>query len=345
VDTGFKYDRVFMLLELEGEELKNMHVPLYPQMALFKTQIIEDEGKADGGSIIVTYSGPNDVLPEQRLEVPLIPDTTNLDRIDVNMHSSPVKGYTMGAEYNDWFTAQFGFPVILAYIGPERRSVLGNLLPTPAAAASTIRSASRFLSSYLPTAIVGKQEGPSGITFADCAHFLVCTTESLKDTSARLPGGVEMDIKKFRPNIVVSGAPKAWAEDLWGEIVVKTQDGAQVDIPLTGNCVRCVSINVDYNTGKPGLGEDGQMLKKLMSDRRIDKGAKYKPVFGRYGFLASTESLGKSIAVGDGVDVVKTLEETTTFGRLTPPLFLCTSTNFCCRLAGSRQLNSINCFC
>lgn len=56
------------------------------------------------------------------------------------------------------------------------------------------------------------------------------------------------------------------------------------------------------------------MLKKLNSDRRVDRGAKWSPVFGRYSFLAP-DCDGQVISVGDEVVVSKRLEETTKFGK------------------------------
>lgn len=308
MDTGLEYDRTFMLLKVdngpEGRLFKNMHVTRFTEMSLFKTSM-------SGDTLTVSYSGPkNDPVPETSINIPLRPDTSKLSLIDVEMHKSPTKAFEMGDQYKAWFTKQFGYDVLLAYIGPKRRPVLGSLMPTAP-------SAQNVLSSWLPTALGGNKAEPetTGITFADCANFLVVTEESLADCSVRLPNGLDMDIRKFRPNIVVKGSPAAWDEDYWGSLEIHRSDDQEEDIemPLTANCIRCTSINIDYDTGKPGEGEDGKMLKKLMSDRRVDKGAKYSPIFGRYGYLG--KGLGKSISVGDDVEVRKRLTERTTWGE------------------------------
>lgn len=57
------------------------------------------------------------------------------------------------------------------------------------------------------------------------------------------------------------------------------------------------------------------MLKMLQKDRRIDPGAKYSPVFGRYSFL-DKESEGALVAVGDEVQITKRNTERTVFGEL-----------------------------
>lgn len=288
----------------EGRIFRNMHVTRFTEMSLFKTSI-------SGDTLTVSYSGSkNDPVPESSIDIPLLPDMGSLNLIDVEMHKSPTKAYEMGDQYKAWFTKQFGYDVLLAYIGPKRRPILGSLMPT----APLVQS---MLSSWLPTALGGKKEEPetSGITFADCAHFLVVTEESLSDCSARLPDGMDMDIRKFRPNIVLKGSPAAWDEDYWGAIKIHHSDdhGEEIEMPLTANCIRCTSINIDYNTGKPGDGEEGNMLKKLMSDRRVDKGAKYSPIFGRYGYLG--KGFGKRLSIGDDVEVTKRLTERTTWGE------------------------------
>ena len=113
-----------------------------------------------------------------------------------------------------------------------------------------------------------------------------------------------MDISKFRPNIIVEGADEEYEEDFWGEI----QIGDNAVIVLTQNCFRCNSLNIDYGTGKVALGESGKILKKLNSDRRVDPGAKWSPVFGRYGFLKRLDGKqgeGVRVSVGDEVKVIK----------------------------------------
>lgn len=149
------------------------------------------------------------------------------------------------------------------------------------------------------------------ITFADCAPFLVISETSVDDVSARLEGDEYMDRTKFRPNIVISGAQSAFEEDYWTEVVFGEK---RVRLLLTGNCVRCQSLNVDYQTGRMGTGEAGSVLKKLMKDRRVDKGARFSPVFGRYSFLEKGFD-GVVLRVGDEVEVAGRGEERSVLGE------------------------------
>ena len=289
-----------------------MTITYYPELVLF-LQTINLPAK----TFTVTYSPPNG--DSKTLEIPLEPDVTCLESMDVSLHKSPTKAYKMSEQVNAWFSSCFGYNVILAYIGPNHRPVLGNLSPN---AAPTKSPASQsWLSSVtanIPNVLGSKAKEKDGITFADCAAYLVVTEASVKDVSSRLPDGMQMDITKFRPNIVVSGSLEAYEEDYWGAITISSnsrkENRQEVEIVLTANCLRCVSLNVDYSTGQAAKGAEGTVLKKLMKDRRVDSGMKYSPVFGRYGFSRSS-SVGRTIAVGDDVRVSKINEERTTFGK------------------------------
>lgn len=252
------------------------------------------------------------------MEIDLEPEVAHLEEMDVRLHESPTKGYKMPETVNAWFSECLGYDVILVYLGPNHRPVLGNLSPSAAqngGAANT--SWLSTITGSVPSLISSKDSKEEGISFADVAAYLVVTEESLRDVDSRLQDGTKMDVTKFRPNIVLSGAGEAYEEDYWGCITINpnsTKGNSNVtEIVLTHNCGRCVSINVDYSTGKPGTGE-ANVLKKLMKDRRVDKGNKYSPIFGRYGFLKGSAA-GQVISVGDEVTVSKTNKERTTFRR------------------------------
>jgi glycine hydroxymethyltransferase len=369
--TGFEYDRRFMLLKVTSESkdakgekmLKNMHIPHFPEMSLFRTELLEP-GSGDKGRIKVTYHPPGSESAEQvnetgyqkeeeALHIPLNPDTRGLEQLAVVMHRSPTKGYNMGPKYNEWFSERFGYDVVLAYLGDGNgRAVLGTFAPAKHVAhkdqrqglnlgyvaallvvigvlyiALTVLTPSppRFafvaagflgrrdrvgvmvaVGALLPASLVLKRQFTKDerITFADTAPYMVVSETSVANVTDRLEGE-EIDVRKFRANIVVSGAETAFEEDFWAELVI---GDAQVRLLLTANCVRCRSLDVDYETGKMGTGESGKVLKKLMADRRVDTGAKYSPVFGRYAFLEGQSDL-KMVRVGDEVIVARNMKE------------------------------------
>lgn len=305
----------------KGQEpgLKRMTITYFSEMALFQQRIDGCEEDIDVPMTVTVMYRPPEKAKYKDITIPLVPSIAALDQVDIALHQSPTKAYNMGEPYNSWFASCFGWEVILVYLGPHLRPVLGNLSPN--ADNRPISSSRSWLSSIsqaLPNLIATKAKDEEGLTFTDVAPYLVVTEESLSDVSARLPDGMKMDMTKFRPNIVLSGAKSAYEEDFWGGLTVSSANGHEenqsFDLILTQNCARCVSINVDYATGKPGTGEDGSMLKKLSKDRRVDSGTKYSPIFGRYAFLQTDELSKRTIRIGDEAKVSKTNSERTRFG-------------------------------
>lgn len=334
--TGFPHDRRFMLYKVDKGA--NMHIAEYTEMCLFTTAFDNPENPT---KVIVKYSldhtfdKPEQKVSADELSVSLTPDTADLDQVEITMHSSPCVGFDLGKSYDKWFSDRFGYEVKLLYIGSNKRKILGNMPPSVAgqqrdsspAAAEPANGGNGWLGSLTSTAtsLVSSLTGSKaydgvdeGISFADVAPYLVVSETSWQNAQHRLPDGEVMDISKFRPNIIVQGAENEWEEDFWAEL----QIGSDAKIVLTQNCARCNSLNVDYATGKVGAGEAGKILKKLQKDRRVDPGAKWSPVFGRYGFLAKVPE-GKSAAevnIGDEVTVLRRNSERTRFGKFPPPL-------------------------
>lgn len=371
--------------ETKGETtLKNMHVPHFPEMVLFETELFEPgfDGEDEKGRLRIIYNNPGSESETEKqvngnrhakerkqrdtIDVPLTPDTRGLEEIAIVMHGSPTKGYNMGAKYNQWLSERFGYEVVLAYLGGKNtRSVLGTFAPAKHVAHKnqirrelelgavfaallvalgviwmgfTATSMPRFVvvaggalgydHSWKAGMGVGATVAVGGvayllaiwrmepgsedrITFADTAAFLVISETSVADVSRRLEGDEDMDRRKFRANIVVEGSEMAYEEDFWAELVVGS---SQIRVLLTANCARCQSLNVDFATGKFGTGDSGNVLKKLMADRRVDKGAKYSPIFGRYGFL-DAKSDRKTVRVGDDVVVARRMDERAVSGK------------------------------
>lgn len=278
-----------------------MHLTHFPAMVLFSTSIqhLKDEGKATVG---VCYKNDHGDC----LHVPLNPKSIDLRELEINMYNSPTKAYDMGTRYNAWFSERFGYDVILVFLGENSREVLGNLSP------KSMFSQQR-LSAWLPTFFDNMQGADEGITFADCAPYLIVSETSMGNVNRRLPEGDKINITQFRPNIVIGGAATEFEEDFWAELSV----GTDLRLILTQNCARCRSLNIGYRTGEPGKTASGKVLQSLMKDRRVDAGTKYSPIFGRYGFLASTPSKANALVnVGSQVKVLRRNQERTKFGEL-----------------------------
>jgi uncharacterized protein YcbX len=118
------------------------------------------------------------------------------------------------------------------------------------------------------------------VSFADGFPFLLVNRASLEDLSARV--GHAVDVRRFRPNLVLSGAA-AWAEDGWSAIRV----GA-IRMRVPKPCARC-SI--------PGLDPDRALatrepLKTLATFRK-----KKNEVF--FGVNAIPDDVVGELRVGD----------------------------------------------
>lgn len=317
---GLLGDRVFCLQRVyrdKNDPSKKRHETMFIgynlELALFSVTLNfggngHDLAKSE---VVVTWNGLNtdidlakDVHAQDMARFPLKPSIEGRDEFEVSLHKSPTKAYDMGDDISSWFSARLGCEVRLVYIGDRSRPVLGSLAPNSkgglrkAGVTSRLRSCLPFLS--FPA---------ERLAFNDIAHYLVVTEESNDDVTTRLEDDCKMDIRKFRPNIVVKGASGPFVEDFWGELTFESG----ILMPLTANCYRCQSITVDYNTGKTAADDRGTVWKKLNKYRRVDQGAKYSPVFGRYGYCFGS-SVGKTLSVGQKAFVTRVNSQRTTFG-------------------------------
>jgi len=77
--------------------------------------------------------------------------------------------------------------------------------------------------------------------FADGFPFLVVSQESIMSLQQELT--FELDVKRFRPNIVVSGC-EPFSEDQWKTISINN-----IEFNLVKPCSRCVIPSIDLTTG------------------------------------------------------------------------------------------------
>ncbi|KAF7551558.1 hypothetical protein G7046_g7687 [Stylonectria norvegica] len=282
------------------------------QLALFNASILLGDSceNSPHGEVVVNWEGRNtefdvasNVRSSDEIRFPLKPSIKECEELEIDLHTSKSKAYDMGDELSTWFADRLGFEVRFAYIGDGSRPVLGSLAPNSKAGLKRARVLSR-IRSLLPT----MAHPPERLAFNDIAHYLIVTEESNDEVSSRMAQGCEMDVTKFRPNIVVKGASAPFVEDFWGEL---TFDGG-IQMPLTANCYRCQSITVDYKTGKTATDDRGMAWKKLNKDRRVDAGAKYSPVFGRYGYCFGS-STGKTVHIGHTAKVTHVNPQRTVF--------------------------------
>ena len=121
------------------------------------------------------------------------------------------------------------------------------------------------------------QEGlqPQRIRFADAAPLLITSTASEEDARARLPPEHRKEdlIIRFRPNIHidVKGQLPPYDEDNWSSLLVRSHsdETQEVTIKCIFKTVRCLSLNVDPDTGEM-IHRDRQLYGLLASDRRVN---------------------------------------------------------------------------
>ncbi|PVH77772.1 hypothetical protein DL98DRAFT_573632 [Cadophora sp. DSE1049] len=305
---GLLHDRRYLLLRpQEDGGWGHMFVGDRPEMALFHCELPSSPSSPSSSpstSFTVRYRTPSPPITpptpaqETTITIPFTPSLNDKVKTEIKLHT--IKSYPawiMDASINDWFTACFGYPVILAFIGDS----LGIRKPKNDAVAS----------SWLQEMKATIPSQASNVRFSDNAALLVTSEASLADLHPRLPGDEKAVHEKFRPNIILDGM-EAWDEDFWNSLTFPNGGGKVV---LTSNCSRCISVNVDLEHGKMGEGESGKLLKKMMKDRRVDTGNKWEPVFGRYGFPAEPGT----VSIGDEV-VVERAEKKSVWNGLVPRL-------------------------
>ncbi|KAL0479273.1 hypothetical protein AKO1_008115 [Acrasis kona] len=130
--------------------------------------------------------------------------------------------------------------------------------------------------------------------FADGYPLLLASMTSTRDV--RLRAKNDLDVVRFRPNIVVEGAKRVYEEDEWHTLRIGEQNMIFYNVKP---CARCTIPNVNPNTGKKDLD-----LRSVISQYRHDELLE-NPIFA-INLVHSTSCLGKKLKVGDKVYVEKT---------------------------------------
>ncbi|GMI45208.1 hypothetical protein TrCOL_g3349 [Triparma columacea] len=113
----------------------------------------------------------------------------------------------------------------------------------------------------------------SGAT--DGSQVLVAFEESMKDLKGRVGGG-DLEMKAFRPNVVLGGGEK------WDEDRVRTLHFKEGELWGRKLCHRCVMCTVDEGKGEWGGFRKGFEPLKTMRTFRCAKDERYgdSPIFG-----------------------------------------------------------------
>ncbi len=187
---------------------------------------------------------------------------TPAEKLEVVIWKDTVVGSVYPSEVNSWFSRFLGMEIKLVQMPATRRAV------NP-----------QFANPSATT------------TFTDGFPALLATQASLDDLNLKMAdnGTEAMEMRRFRPNIVVEGNV-AWDEDHWKQIRVNG-----IDFDVVKPCGRCVMTTVDPALGK--VIDPHEPLATLNKYRRNEAG---KVIFGQN---LIHRGLG-SIHVGDNVTLV-----------------------------------------
>lgn len=125
------------------------------------------------------------------------------------------------------------------------------------------------------------------VGFADGFPFLITTVASIKQFNQDL--GYDIDVLRFRPNIVIDGEDlRAYEEDDWKGIRVNG-----IDFEFVKPCSRCVMPSIN----PVSLEKERAVITTLANTRRIEN----KTYFGQNAVHSRAEG---SLSVGDVVELL-----------------------------------------
>ena len=225
--------------------------------------LIRPSYDAKTDTLTVTAPAPNSIDEKLEFSIPAHPSndwlTSNTESHKANIWAQWTSARVYSPKLTASFNAFFGKEVRLVYKPPVSDD------PRP------LRSngAKEFL-------------GRQGVTcFPDLMPVLVANESSIRELNTRLKAAdnLTIDVRRFRPNILVKGESNApWDEDRWKTLKITPQSGkGPMTLDITQRCARCHVPNVDPETAEE---HKRQPWDTLMKYRRIDEGIKFKPCYG-----------------------------------------------------------------
>ncbi|OJD34000.1 mosc-domain-containing protein [Diplodia corticola] len=261
--TGLDLDRNWMFVSLPKRDFVTIRTN--PRLTLITTAV---DWAADTLTIAIKDGNEND--ENHKIVIPAHPSPAWFAANGCTLHAGNViwSQETDGWEYPAALTAPFARflsgsdanDVRLVYKGPTPRVLRGSGAPH----------------------VLGRTQATK---FADMMPVQVGSLASVAELNARLRGAgeeVEIDIERFRPNVVVRGHVP-WDEDGWKTLRLGGGEGGVggkgkgLVLDVVCRCLRCQVPNVDPETAEK---HPRQPWNELMKYRRIDEGLKFKPSFG-----------------------------------------------------------------
>ncbi len=262
---GLDGDRRFLIVDSAGKFITQR---THPQLALITTAIDER---------FLTLSHPG----QGPLAIPRASDpAARLLSVEV-WKNHDLQAEDCGDEASEWMRTALGTPARLVRIGPAfHRPIPAHKLPSSPTSVSGLSALASHLSA----------SSAHSVSFADAYPFLVIGEASLANLNDRLAEHATepLPMDRFRPNLVISGAP-AFAEDTLTRFTI-----GDVTFRAAGPCARCIVTTTDQTTGER-LGPEP--LRTLAAYRR-NPSDNNEVIFGqnlihetKFGFLQIGDSV------------------------------------------------------
>lgn len=198
------------------------------------------------------------------VQVPLLPSPLSLLRnktYRVSIFGTVATGVDMGDEAASFFTQHLSQPARLLFIaGTGCRDIPG----------APYNYRNQTVQSIMNG---GPSAQPQRIRFADAAPLMLTSSASEAEILSRLPAEHQDEevIKKFRSNIHIEtdAMTAAFDEDHWKLLRITSDSQQPVVVKCIFGCVRCLSLNVDLDTGGV-ISSQRQLYGLLAKDRRVN---------------------------------------------------------------------------
>ncbi|CAN9299450.1 unnamed protein product [Alternaria alternata] len=279
--TGLDLDRQWMWVSYPNYEF--LTIRQNSKMTLIRPTYDE---KTD--TLTVTAPAPDSIDEKLEFSIPAHPSKEWLDQ-NTEEHSAKIWSTTTGTrvystEMTGPFNKFFDKEVRLVYKPPvsdDPRPLVSNGAPK----------------------VLGRD---ASTCFPDLMPVLVGNQSSIDELNTRLKAAEDLtiDVRRFRPNILVKGDVNApWDEDRWKTVKITPKAGENpIVLDITQRCARCQVPNVHPDSAEK---HKTQPWDALMKYRRIDEGITYKPC---YGMLAVPKTVG-GLRVGMKFEVTEVTDK------------------------------------
>ena len=236
-ETGLEWDRTWMVVDDQGQMVSQRELPA---MALIETRLRASDVVLRAPGMLALH------LALEQAEGPT--------QVEVWGHTMPA--YDMGELAAQWITDFLKATPAGRSLGPLRLA--------------------RFDPEHQRPSDPAWSQGHPGLnTFGDGFPLLVISAASLQEFNRRAQamGRTAVDMRRFRPNLVLSGLEPHQEDDL-KSITLDTPQGS-IDISLVKPCVRCTVPDVD-----PADGQMDSVVNPVLQSYRQDPRMKGGLTFG-----------------------------------------------------------------